>query len=517
MKTIKKLSLILLITLGIFSNPKPVQASSGNLNISASSNTVIVGNTLTVTVTLSSGSPLGAWEFDVNYDTNFLKLTSSNAENNGTYFVNAGNGSLKSKTYTLKFRALKSGSTSITVGSYDIYAYDTSKMSITKSNKKINIMTQQELEASYSKDNFLKSLIVEGHELDKPFAKETLEYSVNVPTGTTSVKVIASENDSKSTVNGAGDIEVSEGLNSIPITVTAQNGDQKTYTLTVNVEDQNPINVKVNNENYVVVKTSSLITAPPTFEETKITINDCEISAFINNKAKITLVGLKDSEGKINLFTYDNGKYTPYQEMELKNYLLILLPFDQELDLIKTNVTINNQKIDAYKYSEKSEFVIINAKNLENGKTSLYLYDTINKTASRYDDTYLKETKETITNYTYIIIAFASILVILLIIIFSLLHSVKKKTTKIRKFIEKYDPNFKDDTTFDEEDNDESTNKPKKKTKSSKENSSIEDIEIKQEPKKNKIKIEEPKTEDLKQVLADVEEVYTKKSPKEEK
>ena len=110
----KKILLFLsfVLSLGLFTSN--VYASSGKISVSSSS-TAIVGNTLTVTVTLSSSSALGSWEFDINYDSSYLRLTSSSAENNGTYFVNYGNGSIKSKSYTLQFKVLKSGTSNITV------------------------------------------------------------------------------------------------------------------------------------------------------------------------------------------------------------------------------------------------------------------------------------------------------------------------------------------------------------------------------------------------------------------
>jgi len=436
MKKINKIIISIIAFLGMILFPIDSNAASGSLKISGTS-TAVVGNTITINVTLSSSAALGAWEFDVNYDTSFLKLTSSNAENNGTYFVNAGNGSMKSKTYTLKFRTLKSGSTNITIGGYDIYAYDTSKMSISKSNKKVTIMTQAELEATYSKDNYLKSLSVEGYELDKEFAKETTEYTVNFPTGTTSVKVNATVNDSRSSVSGIGEITVSEGLNNIPIVVTAQNGSERTYNLTINVEDQNPINVTVGNDAYVIVKTASLLTTPATFIESSITIDSIEIPAFINEKANLTLVGLKSSDGTIGLFIYNDGKYSKYNEMNLNQMLLIPVPFTKELDFTKTTANINGEEVEAYKYSDKSDFVIISTKSLVDGKTNLYLYDTKNNTAILYDEELINMNNNTLKLYTYVIIAFAGAFLLMLIIIMILLHSSKKKQKKINKFIEK--------------------------------------------------------------------------------
>jgi len=435
MKNIKKIIFALVCLLLA---PTFVHAASGSIKVSGAS-TVVTGNKVTVTVTLSSATAIGSWQMDLNYDKNYLQLVSSNAEGNGTRMVGyASNSNLKSKTYTFAFKALKSGTTRVSVSSYLAYDFqDMKEMNLTSGSKSIRVMTQAELEATYSKDNNLKSLSVEGYELDKAFDKGTLEYTINAPTGTTSVNIIATKNDSTASVSGAGEVEVTEGLNTIPIIVTAQNGSEKTYTLIVNVEDLNPIHVKVDNEEYTIVKNSTLLTAPSTFTETKQTIENIEVPAFINTTADITLVGLKDKDGKVALFTYENGKYSKYNELNLKHYLLIPVSFDKELNFTKTTITINDEKVEAYKYSDKSDFVIINAKSLEDGKTALYLYDTKNNTAIRYDEEFMNETNDTIKNYTYIIIAFAGALFLTFMIIMSLLHSLRKKQKKLDKFLKK--------------------------------------------------------------------------------
>ena len=430
------MALLFIVSLGLFT--LKVEAASGTIKISSSS-TVVVGNTVTVTVTLSSSSALGAWEFDINYDSSYLRLTSSTAENNGTYFVNYGNGSMKSKTYTLQFRALKSGTTNITVGSYDVYDWNESNMSISRSNKKLTLMTQQELEASYSKDNNLKGISVvvgeETYDLEPEFDRDTLEYTVTVPTGTTMVNVSAIKNDSTASVSGDGEIEVSEGLNTIPIVVTAQNGDEKTYNLIINVEDQNPINVKIDDKNYTVVKSDTLLTAPTTFTQSSIQIEEFDIPAFVNEDIGYTLVGLKDENGNIRLYRYNNGEYSLYNEFSSKSYILVPVSFSKELDYIKTTVEINGSVVDAYKYSEDTNLVIINAIDLETGDENLYLYDPSNGSAMVFDDTFVESTKDTIRNYTYVIFAFAGALFLMLILILGLLHSTKKKQKKINQFI----------------------------------------------------------------------------------
>ena len=438
----KKLKVFLLGIISLLVLPSMVNAASGKISVTGTSSAV-VGNRVTITVTLSSSTAIGSWEMALNYDKSYLQLVSSTAESGGTKMLGYTTtlSGVKSKSYTFVFKTLKTGNTRVSVSSYLAYAMDESEMSLTSSSKSIRIMTQAELEASYSKDNNLKGLSVtvgeESFDLEEEFAKDTLEYHVTVPTGTTMVNVTATKNDSTASVDGDGQIEVTEGLNTIPIVVTAQNGDEKTYTLIVNVEDQNPIEVAIDGKNYTVVKSDSLLTAPAAFTATTVEIDGFQIPAFVNEAIGYTLVGLKDEEGNISYYRYQNGEYSLYNELTSKSYTLVPVAFDTELDYIKTAVEINGATMDAYKYSEDSNLYIINAINLETGKTNLYLYDKESEAAILFDESFINSANQTIQYYTYVIIAFAGALFLMLILIFGLLHSTKKKQKKINQFIEK--------------------------------------------------------------------------------
>lgn len=438
----KKLKVFLLGIISLLVLPSIVNAASGKISVTGTSSAV-VGNRVTITVTLSSSTAIGSWEMALNYDKSYLQLVSSTAESGGTKMLGYTTtlSGVKSKSYTFVFKTLKTGNTRVSVSSYLAYAMDESEMSLTSSSKSIRIMTQAELEASYSKDNNLKGLSVtvgeESFDLEEEFAKDTLEYHVTVPTGTTMVNVTATKNDSTASVDGDGEIEVTEGLNTIPIVVTAQNGDEKTYTLIVNVEDQNPIEVAIDGKNYTVVKSDSLLTAPAAFTATTVEIDGFQIPAFVNEAIGYTLVGLKDEEGNISYYRYQNGEYSLYNELTSKFYTLVPVAFDTELDYIKTAVEINGATMNAYKYSEDSNLYIINAINLETGKTNLYLYDKESEAAILFDESFINSANQTIQYYTYVIIAFAGALFLMLILIFGLLHSTKKKQKKINQFIEK--------------------------------------------------------------------------------
>ena len=438
MKRIKMLLVGLICALFM---PSVVNAASGSISVSGASSAV-VGNRVTITVTLSSSTPIGSWQMDLNYDREYLQLVSSSAEAGGTAMVNSSASGTRSKSYTFVFKTLKTGSTRVSVSSYLAYAYsDLSQLDLSTSSKTIRIMTQEELEATYSKNNNLKDITVtvgeETYELDPEFNSDTLEYSVTVPTGTTLVQVEATRSDSTASVDGDGEIEVTEGLNTIPIVVTAQNGEEKTYTLVVNVEDQNPINVTVDGESFTVVKSATLLTAPASYTETTVQIDGFDIPAFVNEAIGYTLVGLKDESGNVSLYRYLDGDYSLYNEFNTKSYTLVPVSFTEELDYIKTTVEINGVTVDAYKYSEDSNLVIINALNLEAGEESLYLYDPKDGAVILFDDSFIKEANQTIEYYSYVILAFGGAIFLMLILIFALLHSTKKKQKKINQFIEK--------------------------------------------------------------------------------
>ena len=414
----KKIKYLLLSLFSLFFLPIVVNAASGKIAVSGP-NQAVVGNTITVTVNLTSSTGIGSWEMDLDYNKSYLQLTSSTAESGGTAMVGyaTADAGTKSAKYTFKFKVLKTGSTAITVPSYDVYAADMSSMSITSSGKNIKIITQQELEASYSKNNDLSSLSVEGFELTPAFAKDILDYSVIVPEDTKEINIVAKASDSKSSINGTGTHEVTSGSNSFQVVVKAENGSEKTYNLNVEVKDANPINVEVNGKNYTVVKIKENLPGKSSFSDYTITINDMEIPAYQNENLNVVLVGLKDESGDVSLFQYENDKYTIYQEIGLNKITIMPKSPDKLIDnYIEEERNINGINTKVYSLSKDSRFVLIYGINIETGEEGYYEYDTKTDTLILYHDEYIKTLEEKINLYTYIIIGFLGIFVVMFIL-----------------------------------------------------------------------------------------------------
>ena len=441
MKRIKKFFMAMLIGL-LF--PCIVNAASGSINI-ASSSTVVVGNKVTVTVTISSGTKMGSWQMSLNYDKSYLQLTNSTARDGGTFMIDyAEDPGVLKKTYTFTFKTLKSGTTRLSVDGYRAYvSSDLSALSLSANTKQIRIITQAELEASYSKNNNLSALEVEGFTLTPEFKTDVLEYSVVVPENTKEINVKATVQDKTASVNGIGTQAVNPGANKFSVVVRAQSGAEKTYVINIEVKDENPINVTVNGKNYTVVKIKENLPAASLYTETTININGFEIPAYKNDNTNLVLVGLKDEEGNISLYIYnkDKNEYQEYNEIGVNKITIYPLTSNEEIKGYKKDtITINGVKVDGYYYTKDSDYVIIYGINVETGDKGFYMYDKKMQSLIKYNDEYIIDLNKKIELYSYIIIGFSGVFILMIIIMIALAkkRSGKKKNQKpIEKEIKK--------------------------------------------------------------------------------
>lgn len=428
-KLIKKLSLVILIFVMIFTNVASLFAATATISVS-SSNSVIIGNTFNVTVKISSSAALGSWDYFISYDTSKFKLVSGK-EHVAEWVSNK---TTKSKSYTYKFKALSTGSGKITVKVNELNDYNESSMKTTINSKTIKVISQSEHKASLSKNNNLSSLSIDGLTLSPTFSSSVTEYKAEAKSNTQSIKINAKLQDSKADLSGNGTFNVSEGENKFTITVTAQNGSIKKYNIVVNVIDPNPISVNIDNEEYIIVKRESNLEKPENFEKKDIKISDQIVPGFYSDTNKLTLVGLKNNDGKTFLYIYDdvNNTYSEYKEINLNKIKIYPLKIDKQIEnYIKDTTIINEYSFESLKINNDSAYSIIHAKNLENGEDDYYIYDSKTNTIIRYNEENLKPYKEKIENYKkmfYILIGETFIIFLILIgILISKISKNKKR------------------------------------------------------------------------------------------
>lgn len=416
-----------------------LRVSAGDVSIVTNNRNPSVGSNVVVTVK----APNVAGNFSVtSSNQSVLSGGSSNSWIEG------------SVTYT--FVAKAAGTATITVKPIDAADYDGNVFSAVKSvtitvgNKTTS--TKKDL----SSDNTLSSLSIDGVNLEPTFNKNTTSYNVNLEAGVTKINVKATPNDKSAKVTGIGEIEVSEGNNNIEVVVTAENGSTKTYTITANVKEYDPINVKVENSKYTVVRNIKNVTAPNGYEETKIKIKGEEVPAFKNKTTGYTLVLLKDDKGNQNFYIYKDKKYILYKEYTFNKIIL----YPMELKKVpkgykKTKITFNDDKIIAYKKNKKSNYALIYGMNVETGKKHIYMYDKEEDTLQIYNDELNDVSDEKIEQYKMLIAGLSGLSVLLFLILIIVImknHKHNKEQKRIRKQIKKERKQKKKANKFIDED-----------------------------------------------------------------
>lgn len=393
MKKIIKYFSILLTVLICNIYISDVYAATAKISVSSATKQVVVGNTFKVNITVSASEAIGSWAFDLNYDSSKLSFVSSNLEGSTSSKGVTTSSNLKSKTYTVTFKAKKSGTATVGVKNVDMYTYSEKLVKPTTNTISVKMLTQQELESSYSSVNTLSSLSISGYAISPKFDKNTNTYSVTVPNNVSSVTINAKATDSKARISGTGKRNVSEGINKLNVIVTAENGNKRTYVINVTVKELNPIKVIIDGSEYNVVRKSDKLVAPTNYKETKVTIDGEDVPAFENEITGYKLVGLTNSKGETNLYVYDNGTYTLYNEHKFSGVTLYVqeIPKEDKLNGIKkTTATLGTDIITAYTLKDL-DYKLVYGMNIETGKTGWYTYDEVEGTLQKYMDSNTKD------------------------------------------------------------------------------------------------------------------------------
>ena len=420
----------LLFIIGLLLIPFAVNATNANISLEASDTSISNGDSVTVDVDVSSSSNLSYYEYTLNYDESKLKLVRGS-----DYIVDrANNNSTKKFTNSFKFRALATGTAKVTVQSYAVLDTKDNNLDVNVDPVTIRISNSSSSNNN-SGSTYLSSLEIEGYSLSPKFSKTTTNYSVDIEDDISEVNVLAETEDVDATLKGNGKISVVSGTNQIKLTVT-NDGEERTYTINVNLDDANPITVTIDGKTYTVVKNSSELEAPEGFEEKEITIEGQKVKALYNEKLDITLVGLRDEDGNVSLYIYNesDNSYTPYVELTFDSISFYPLSTEEELpNYSKYNITINDVDIECYKLSSDSKFAVIYGVNTETGEKGWYSYNedenTLQKYNSEIDDYYQDKIQN--TQVLIYILAGTTLLFGIIVIILAVKLN-QKKSRKIK-------------------------------------------------------------------------------------
>jgi len=426
------------------------EVDAASISISSNKSSVIVGNTVTFTVTISGGGTIGQAYGSVSASSN-LTLLSGSSGTSINYYNGTGE-KIKTLTYTYKYKANSSGNATLTVsgvevgnletGNFEAASTKTKTISVVKSSGNSNNSDNSNSSSSggttsskkeYSSNNNLSKLEVEGYELTPKFDKNTTEYKITVDQSVESIKINTKLEDDKASVSGDGEKNLSLGENTIEVKVTAENGNEKVYKIIVLVEDLNPIKVKIDKKEYTVVKKNNdLIEKLENFEETTLKIDDQDVVAYLNPNTKVNLVILKDEDNKLGYYIYNahDNSYEKYRYIDINGVNLQLLDAKQKLDNFKKyKITIHEESVDIYKIKKSHKVGLIYGINTANGNTGYYVYDKNEETLSKYYDEEIsiyKNENTKLKNIIMILVGSFSFVVIVCLIV-SLVKSKRKK------------------------------------------------------------------------------------------
>lgn len=392
-----------------------ISVNAGAVDLYASRTTVTVGDSVIITV--KTNDAMGKYS-----------LTSSNSSviSGG---INEGGFKTPSEQATYTFRTHNPGTATITFTPQNMALYSNDSRYTSSSSITIRVNARRQL----STNNNLASLGIDGANLNPEFNSNTLEYAVELEAGTEKINVNASVADGNASVSGTGEKEVTEGDNNIEVVVTAENGATKTYTIKATVKEYNPVKVKIDKEEYTVVRNKKNLTPPNNYEETTLTINDEEIPAYQNKITKYTIIALKDNKGNQNWYVKEKNNYRLYKEYNFSNTILYPLELEEiPSGYSKTSIKYNDERITAYKLKNNSKYALIYAMNIETGKTNIYMYDSKEDTVQIYNDEHINELVSENEFYLKILIGVSAGVVLSIgIIIFLLI-----KNRKLKKSIE---------------------------------------------------------------------------------
>ena len=426
MKIAKKIGIITIIYLAL--NTLNVSAA-GSASISASANYVEEGSKVTFYISLKN---VAAWDLT---GQGYGATSGCSLGDQGV--GDSGTGANINKTLSVTCKTTSVGQVSFSISGNISSANGNNIEKTSVNTSKIVVVTEPREKDT---NNYLKSISVKDYEITPEFNKDTMEYTVDVPATVNKVTIEAEKESSYATVEGTGEKEVDEGANTFEIKVTSETGVERIYKITVNVKDENPINITIDGEEYTIMKNLKNVETPSTYETTTVKINEFDIPAFHSETSGYTLVGVKNSEGKqlLAIYNEEENTYTLYNETKSDQLLLYIMKITEEKEgFIKSTVTINDITYDALKLNENSNYILIYAMDIVTAEKNYYVYDKDNNSYVVYNDELMNMYKTETEKYKQVILYGGVGAVVVIFILLIICMRKPKRQKKKKKELEK--------------------------------------------------------------------------------
>lgn len=482
-KIISALLIICMCAVMAFVNKTDILAA-GTARVSIGSASGTVGDTVSIDVSISASSGIGGATIYVSYDPSILALSGSSS-NSGTAmvsFMDESTASSQSKTIT--FKIIGAGTSSLNViGDSKVIDIDMQACSISKSSGSVTASAP----ASYSSDNTLSSLQISPGVLSPAFSPDVTTYTTSVGADCASLTVSAVPNDSKATVSVSGK-RMDPGFNTTTITVTAENGSKRTYTIKTtketnsasnennqatgsdssngstdnnndipDVQDPNSEaiqepNITVDNAEYKIVSANDEHPLPDGYTPTEYDYNGTKVSAGVGIDTGVTIVYLESTDGKgeSGYYVYDSVRktFSQFVEVSQPQFTYCILAIDEasmELpegyDVGRT--VINGKEVDAL--LDRTDNYALFYGVSSTGETGWFRYNVNDGTIQGYagynmaDEQVINTNTKTadsdkafntVSSYIFVILAVLAVVIIALIVVVIALSIKLSKSKK---------------------------------------------------------------------------------------
>lgn len=383
--------------------PAALVRADASLSISVSGN-IEVGSTITVKVIASGNGPYSGFDGSLSYDSNILELTgisqgdytgstfAANGPNFADYNVNIPDSAV---LVSATFKCLAAGTASISCSLNDMADINGTPIAASGASKDIAITAP--IPKSANAD--LASLAISPGTLSPAFSAATQSYTASVSANQSKITVSASPADAKSKVslNGVQDKLVA-GSNNVKITVTAENGATKVYTIAVTrsagptpTPKPTPIPLplmKYNGADYTILAAGTADAIPEGYAAATAKYQGVDIPVLQKTlgeavDASVMTIVLLTADSKTAYFVYDAVTETCYPYQLLSSTAMSF----QILD--KSAVTAIPEGYEAFDlvYLESTVTAYRLISDPANPQVLLYLMDGIGVSAFYYYDT----------------------------------------------------------------------------------------------------------------------------------
>lgn len=400
-----------------------ISAYAGQSNVS-------VGSTISVTFRASDDAM--RWIYTISYSGN-LTLES------GSTSVSGSDAYGDSRTHTLIFRANEEGDAWVTAYKENGLVSTDFVEANASASVQFKVVSASSPSDGYHHDDYdnvtpgksgnnaLSALTVSAGTLTPAFDPAVTEYTLSLPQGTEKLTVTATPSDSNATVQGDGELTLREGENTLPLVVTAENGDTKTYTVTAKVAQAPTLFLSFSGAKLGVVKDVEGVTPPTGFTAAEpVSQGGDTLPLWVDANGKHTLVYLVDEKGVAGFYLYSRteGVLSPYLPLAYggTTYIYTGIPSEKAAvpGLKAATVEAFSQTLSGWRYEDAalSDFVVLYLMD-DGGQYGYYTYDTKNATLQRFSGAVFTDSGETLAVpmlYVYIAGGAAALLLILMIV-----------------------------------------------------------------------------------------------------